>query len=314
MRSVHPRILVLAIAVLALVAAPAFMSDYAAFNLDTVATFAIVAVGLGFFSGSTGQYSLGHAGFYAIGAFTAGLLATHLGWPFWLDVPAGGALAALAGVALGLPALRLSGPYVAIVTLGFGLLVADILGKADWAGGQAGLTLTPPLSNRGFAWVTLGVLVAGSLLVSNVRRGGSGRAFAALRQSEAGAQGCGIDVARYRIVAFALSAALAGVAGGLYANWAGYISAASFGLPLSIFFLAAIAIGGIDSTLGAIAGAVFLSLLRQALQDQPHVAEALYGAIVVAVLLFVPGGLAGLLHLARGRRMATAPLVETQHG
>lgn len=295
-----------AVVVAALACAPFFISDYTAFGLDTVATFAIVAVGLNLFSGSTGQFSLGHAGFYAIGAFTAGLLGTHYNWPFWLDVPAGGLLAAAAGVALGIPALRLTGPYLAIATMGFGLLVGDVLSTADWAGGRMGITLAPALSNRGFFWVILGVLTAGSVVTVNMRRGAAGRAFVALRESEAAARASGVDVARYRATAFALSAAYAGVAGALYANWAGYISAASFGLPLSIGFVAMIVVGGLDSTAGAICGAVVLAVLRQSLQDQPQIADAIYGAIIIVILLFAPAGLMGLLRQARRRALPAA--------
>lgn len=300
--------------VIALACAPFVVGDYTAFNLDTVGTFAIVAVGLSLLSGSTGQFSLGHAGFYAIGAFTAGILGTRLGWPFWLDVPAGGLLAAAAGLGLGIPTLHLSGPYLAIATLGFGLLVGDVLSQSDWAGGRTGISLNPALSNRGFFWIILGVLVVAALVAHNMRRGATGRAFVASRESEPAAQASGINVARYRVTAFAISAGYAGIAGALYANWAGYISADSFGLSLSISFLAMIVVGGIDSTLGAIVGTVLLAVLRQALLDQPHLADGLYGAIIIVILLFVPGGLMGLLAHVRRRRVAVVTAVEGSRG
>lgn len=294
---------VLLVAVIVVLAAvPFFVDDYTAFNLNLVATLALVAVGLNLFSGSTGQFSLGHAGFYGIGAFTAGILGARHGWPFWLDVPAGALLAALVGLALGVPTLRLAGPYLAIATLGFGLLVGDILSTADWAGGRTGISLTPALTNRDFLWIVLGLLVMGSLVTHNLRRGATGRAFVALRESEPAAQASGIHVARYRVTAFVISAAYAGLAGALYTNWAGYISANSLTLALSISFVAMIVVGGLDSTIGAIAGAVFLSVLGQRLQDQPQWADAIYGAVIIVILLFVPGGLAGLVYRGLARR------------
>ncbi len=317
-------LLVLLIAVAALACAPLVASDYAMSVLDTMVTFAIVAIGLNLLSGGTGQFSLGHAGFYAVGAFTAGILSTRYGWPFWLDVPAGGVLAAVAGVGLGLPALRLSGPYLAIATLGFGLLIAEVVSNADWAGGRTGITLAASrvgpytLDDRGFYWVILGVALAGGLIAHNLRRGATGRAFVALRESEPAAQASGVNLARYRVGAFAVSAFYAGVAGALYAHWAGYISANSFGLALSVSFVAMIVVGGLDSTLGAVVGAVFLTALDQILQsvtssgaslDLTHLTDPLHGAIIVLVLLFLPGGIAGLPRLLR-----RAPRVEVSHG
>jgi branched-chain amino acid transport system permease protein len=298
------RALALALVVVALAVAPLLLDDYTAGVLDTMGIFALAAVGLGLLSGSTGQFSLGHAGFYAIGAFTAGLLSVSAGWPFWLDVPAGALLAAVAGLVLGVPALRLSGPYLAIATLGFGLLVGQVLNGAEWAGGRTGLTLARPHvgpygPDRGFFWVIMGVLVVASLVAHNMRSGATGRAFVALRESEPAAQASGINLARYRITAFVVSAFYTGAAGALYAHWAGYISAISFGLPLSISFVAMIVVGGIDSTVGAIVGAIFLSFLAGKLQDQANLADMLNGAIIVVMVLFLPAGLMGLLRVAQ---------------
>ena len=312
----------LAVIVLGLAAAPLGVDDYVATVLDTAGTYAIVAVGLNLLSGATGQFSLGHAGFYAIGAFTAGILGANAGWPFWLDIPAGGLLATVVGLGLGIPALRLSGHYLAIATLGFGLLVTEVLTNADWAGGRTGITLNPPqigsssLTDRSFFWIVLGVLLAGSAVAHNLRRGASGRAFVALRESEPAAQASGIDLARYRVTAFALSALYAGIAGALYAHWTGYISADNFDLPLSISFVAMIVVGGLDSTLGAIAGALFLTALSQVLQDQAQLAATLYGAIIVVALLVLPGGLAQLLGSLRIWRRArhAGVRVERSHG
>lgn len=305
-------LLLLVVAGLALT--PLFVqNDYWGTVLDTCGTYAIVAVGLNLLCGGTGQFSLGHAGFFAIGAFTAGILSTH-GWPFWLDIPAGGLLAAIAGLIVGIPVLRLTGPYFAIATLACGLLVADILSTADWAAGRTGITLSSPtigsfaFTSVTFFWVVLVVLVAGVIVASNLRQGATGRAFAALRDSQPAAQAGGINSARYRVIAFAISTLYAGIAGGLFAHWSLYINAASFGLSVSILFIAMIVVGGLDSVAGSIIGAVFLTAMQEALQNagRAELANPLYGAIIVVALLFVPGGLVGAVTLLRLHRPTAA--------
>jgi branched-chain amino acid transport system permease protein len=277
-----------------------FSNDYYGGILDTAATYAIVAVGLNLLSGATGQFSLGHAGFYAMGAFTAGLLSVNIGWPFWLDVPAGGIVAALAGLIVGIPTLRLSGPYFSIATLGFGLLVVQVLNGADWAGGRSGITLASPqiggitFSEAQFFWVVLGVLGICTFVVRNLRYGTTGLALVALRDSEPAAQASGVNLARFKVCTFALSAMFAGIAGALYAHWFGYVSANGFGLPISILFVAMIVIGGLDSVSGSLLGAIFLTVIQEKLQDNPQLAQTLYGAVIVIALLFVPGGLVRL--------------------
>lgn len=319
--------LLLIVVVIALAMLPLVVDDYGADLIDRTAIFAIVAVGLNLLCGSTGQFSLGHAGFYAIGAFTAGILGSDYNWPFWLNVPVAGLLAAAAGLALGIPALRLSGPYLAIATLGFGLLIQQVLGTADWAKGRTGITLNPPqigalsVSPHGFFWIALGVLVVGGVAAYNLRRGAAGRAFVALRESEPAAQASGVNLARYRVTAFALSACYAGIAGALYATLESTIFATSFDLALSIGFLTMIVVGGLDSTVGAVVGAILLTYVRDWLQNgAPHmssqIVDGLYGVLLVLMLLFVPGGLMGLLALARRwlQRGRTVPAVEVSRG
>ena len=275
-------------------------------------TYAIVAVGLNLLCGGTGQFSLGHAGFYAIGAFAAGILSTTYNWPFWLAVPAAGLLASVAGVIVGIPALRLSGPYFSIATLGFGLLIANVFGTADWAHGRTGITINPPtlgsytFTTTTFFWIVLLLLI-----------GATGRAFVALRESEPAAQASGVNLARYRVTAFAISALYAGVAGALFAYWGGYINASgptsSFSLAISVLFIAMIVIGGLDSVVGSVIGAIFLTLVQEGLQNagQGQLVQPLYGAIIVVALLFLPRGLVGLPALWRTRRSAAPATVAT---
>jgi branched-chain amino acid transport system permease protein len=284
-----------------------FGDDYKGGIIDSAATYGIVALGFNLLCGGTGQFSLGHAGFYAIGAFTSALLNVHGGWPFWLDIPAAGLVAAAVGLAIGIPTLRLSGPYFSIATLGFGLLVAEVLQGADWAGGRSGISLDAAqigsftFTEAQFFWVVLAVLAIGTFVLYNIRNGMTGLALIALRDSEAAAQSCGVNLARYRVLAFSISALYAGIAGGLYAHWFGYVSATSFGLPLSILFVAIVVVGGLDSTAGSLLGAVFLTAVQEKLQDNPQLAQALYGAVIIGVLLFLPGGLMAMrTHASRG--------------
>jgi len=307
----------LALIVVALAVVPVVMrNDYIGGVLDTAGAYAIVAVGLNLLSGGTGQFSLGHAGFFAIGAFTAAILSATYGWPFWLGIPAGGILATVAGIIVGVPVLRLSGPYFSIATLGFGLLIANVLSTASWAGGRTGISLNAPqlgpytFTSTTFFWVVLLTLVIAIYAAYNLRQGATGRAFVALRESEPAAQASGINLARYRVTAFAISALYAGVAGALFAYVNLYVSASSFGLPVSVAFIATIVVGGLDSVAGSIVGAVFLIVVQELLNNagQAQLAQPLYGAVIVVALLFLPRGLVGLVALLRARRGETAPV------
>jgi branched-chain amino acid transport system permease protein len=312
--------LLLVLAALALI--PVLVqNDYWGTVLDTGGTYAIVAVGLNLLCGGTGQFSLGHGGFFAIGAFTAAILSTH-GWPFWLDVPAGGLVAGAAGLVVGIPVLRVSGPYFAIATLAVGLLVADILGTADWAAGRTGIAVNAPslggytFTIMSFFWVVLLVLAAGVFIAANLRYGATGRAFAGLRDAQPAALVSGVDSARYRVIAFATSTLYAGIAGGLLVHWSLYINAASFGLSLSILFIAMIVIGGLDSVVGSVVGAAFLTAMQEWLQNtgHPDLANPLYGAIMVVALLFLPGGLIGVAALLRHTRVPAFAARRIQRG
>jgi branched-chain amino acid transport system permease protein len=276
-------------------------SDYWGTVLDTGGTYALVAVGLNLLCGGTGQFSLGHAGFFAVGAFTAAIMSVH-GWPFWIGVPAGGLLAGAVGLVVGIPLLRVSGPYFAIATLAFGLLASDVFSTAGWSRARTGFSLNPPqiagytFSATSFFWVVLLFLVVGTAVAAGLRYGASGRAWVALRQSPPAARASGIHVGRYRVFAFVVSAVYAGAGGALLAHWALYVAAASFGLSLSILFVAMIVVGGLDSIHGSILGAAFLTALQELLSNagQSQYAEPIYGAIIVVVLLFLPAGLVGL--------------------
>ncbi|MBV9282207.1 MAG: branched-chain amino acid ABC transporter permease, partial [Chloroflexi bacterium] len=169
-----------------------------------------------------------------------------------------------------------------------------------------------------FFWVVLLVLTAGVFVAYNLRQGATGRAFAALRDCQPAAQASGVDLARYRVTAFAISALYAGIAGALFAHWSLYVSAASFGLSVSVLFIAMIVVGGLDTVAGSVLGAVFLTAVQEELQNagQAQLANPLYGAIIVVALLFLPSGLAGAPAILRSRfRPSTHPVGTRQsHG
>jgi len=286
---------------------PVFVhNDYWGTLLDTGATYALMAVGFNLLCGATGQFSLGHAGFVAAGAFTAAIMTTH-GISFWIDIPAGGLVAGCIGVIVGIPALRVKGPYFAIATLAFGLLAVDVLSTASWSQARTGFSLNAPrlgsytFSVSTFFWVVLLFLAVGVLVANGLRNGATGRAWVALRESQPAAQASGIDVGRYRVLAFVISTVYAGVGGALMAHWSLYVAGSNFGLALSILFVALIVVGGLDSVVGSLVGAAFLTAVTQFLQNtgQTQYAGPVYGALIVIVLLFLPGGLAHIGGIGR---------------
>ena len=281
-------------------ALPLFASKFVAYEVSRFMTYALVAIGLNFLVGFTGQVSLGHAGFFALGSYALGALTTLAGVPFLLALPAAGLLTALVGFLLGIPALRLSGPYLAIATLGFGLAVEKIAATIPALGGFNGLEVSRPVvlglsfaDDRAYYVV---VLVFTALMVFaafNLARSHVGRAFVAVRDAELAAQTSGVNLAAYKTLAFALSAFFTGVAGGLYAPLVGRIDPASFNIFLSILFLAMVLIGGIGTVAGAILGAGLIVVLQFFLSSQGTWSQVIYGAVLVLVMLFEPLGLYG---------------------
>jgi branched-chain amino acid transport system permease protein len=245
------------------------LPSYFLYILSLAGIWAIAAIGLDLLTGVAGQISIGHAGFMAIGAYTVALLSLRLEVPFWLALPAAGLLNALIGLALGLPALRLSGPYLAIATLGFGVAVVEILRRWEpVTGGFMGLKVPPPalgpwsLRSDAAQYLLIGtllVLLAG--IAIRLIRSPFGRAWIALRDREAAAQAAGISLAHYRTLAFAVSAFYAGVAGGLLAYRVGRVDPDGLTLTHSIFLVSALIVGGLASVPGAILGAVSLTVL-----------------------------------------------------
>ena len=296
---------------LVLVLAPWGLPEYWLAQLTFILIYGIVGVGLMLLAGYTGLFSLGHAAFLGVGAYTHTVLAA-MGWPFPLSLAAAAALSAAVGAVVGLPALRVKGIYLGIATLAFGFIVEE--GLARWesvTGGNAG-KIVPGVDVLGwkadtgesFYYVCLVCAAACTLAVLNLLRSPTGRAFVAIRDSEISAQSMGIQLARYKTMSFMISAALAGIGGALYAHQIRFLSPDQFGIIQSIDLLLMVVIGGLGSIHGAFLGAAFLISMPQvialgkdflppAIGQAPGLQGAVYGAVLIAFVLFEPMGLYG---------------------
>ncbi|MCO5099720.1 MAG: branched-chain amino acid ABC transporter permease [Burkholderiaceae bacterium] len=294
-----------------LVVAPAWLPEYWLAQLTFILIYGIVGVGLMLLAGYTGLFSLGHAAFLGVGAYTEAVLAS-MGWPFPLSLAAAAALSAVVGAIVGLPALRVKGIYLAIATLAFGFIVEEALARWESVtGGNAGMLVqtadvfgwradTP----ASFYFVCLVVAVLATLAVLNLLRAPTGRAFVAIRDSEISAQSMGIQLARYKTLSFMVSAALAGAGGALYAHQIRFLTPDQFGILQSIDLLLMIVIGGLGSIHGAFLGAAFLitmpqlitlakDFLPEAIGQATGLQAFVYGVVLIAFVLFEPLGLYG---------------------
>ncbi len=300
-----------AVLALGLLTAPFWIDEYYLSQLAFIGIYSIAALGLMLLSGFTGQVSLGHAAFLGMGAYTEAWL-HGMGWPFFLSLPASALVAAFTGVIVGLPALRVKGMYLSIATLAFGFIVEELIARADpITGGNAGkqvgeLVILGINFNDGnnYHYLIFGLLTLCVIGVLNLMRSPTGRAFVAIRDSEVSAQSMGINLARYKTTAFALSAALAGIAGALYAHKLRFLSPDQFTFLQSIELLMMVVIGGLGSVHGAIFGAAFWIGMQQAIVlakdwlppgigQQTGLQPTIFGIILVAFVLFEPLGLYG---------------------
>ena len=281
-----------AAAVAALAAFPiASGNPYYIHLVETIMIYAIVLFGLDIVVGYTGQVSLGHAGLFGIGAYTAGVLILKLEAPVYLVLPAAIAVAAVFGAMLALPALRVTGPYLAMVTLAFGTIIQILINEMSFlTEGPMGITLTKPtlfghqLDETEYYWLVMTCLVASLVFVHRVLRSQLGRAFEALRGSPVASDCMGVSVYRYKVYAFVISAALAGLAGSLYAYSEQYISPNTYNFELTVMFLLAVIMGGRKTRTGALLGATIIVMLPKLLDD---LEVFRIGAVVLAVIVAV---------------------------
>ena len=280
----------------------------------------ILAVSLNLTNGVAGQFSIGHAGFFAVGAYVAACISVYggpglhslfgflpssgygdpQGAAVLLIAIIGGALAAaLAGLVVGIPSLRLRGDYLAIVTLGFGEIIRVLILNIDAVGGARGFIGIPKLSN--FFWV-FGGAAAAILTVRNLTRSGYGRALLSIREDEIAAQAMGIPVTRYKVMAFVISAAFAGMAGALFGHFTMYLHTNSFTFVKSFEIIIMIALGGLGSLPGAVLGAVVITVLPELFREFSEYRMVIYSLALILIMIFRPQGLLGNASLLGRKR------------
>ena len=279
--------------------------------LNLAGIYVIVNSGLDIVYGYSGQISIGQAGFYAIGAYGSALLAARLDVPVILSIPLAALAAALCGALIAVPSVKLVHHFLAMVTIGFGEIVRLLLlNGGELTGGPDGIVSIPKLeigpvafdTNRRYFYVIL--LSVAALLVVKARLVDSrvGRAFVAIRESPRAAAACGIDVQRYKVLAFAIGAFYAGVGGALYAHLIRFVSPETFSLEQSVSFLTMVLLGGAGSLLGPVLGTLIVLLVVEYLQAFGQAQMAIYGLMIIGVLFFMPRGLAGMLRDVARRR------------
>ncbi len=273
----------------------------------------ILAVSLNLVNGLTGQFSIGHAGFMAVGGYSAAMLTMKVlpplaaalaaaglpepiaeGIVLLVALLAGGALAAVAGWAVGLPSLRLRGDYLAIVTLGFGEIIRVVITNIDAVGGARGLSGVPRYTT--FFWVMLWVVIVVTLSY-NLLKSSHGRAMLAVREDEVAAEALGIDTTRTKVIAFVLSAFFAGVAGGLFAHFDAYLNPSSFTFLRSIEIVTMVVLGGMGSVSGAILAAIFLTGLPELLRPVKEYRLVIYAFLLIVLMITRPQGILGTREL-----------------
>lgn len=303
----------LAVGATLLVLFPFMASDYWLYLACLVSINVASATGLNILTGYTGLVSLGQAAFMGLGAYTVAVLELRVGSPFFLNLLAGGFVAMLGGLIVGIPSLRVKGLYLAIATIAASFIAHFLFANTAFTGGTAGLTVPPAklfgmLLDTSFRlyWVIVPVMVLMLLGATNLFRTRVGRAFIAIRDRDISAEVLGIPLLRYKLLSFGLSSFYAGVAGGLWAYFFRVVTPESFPLTMSIFFLAVIIVGGMGTILGAILGAVFMTmvpeLLKLAVDLMPGgsaltvflspVRTVVFGLLIIGFLVFEPHGLA----------------------
>ncbi|MDC8785909.1 branched-chain amino acid ABC transporter ATP-binding protein/permease [Roseateles koreensis] len=304
------KLLAAGLAVAALFAFPLVSGNpYYIHLVETIMIYAIVLFGLDIVVGYTGQVSLGHAGLFGIGAYTAGVLVLKLSAPLWVTLPAAIALTAGFGALLALPALRVMGPYLAMVTLAFGTIIQILINEMSFlTEGPMGITLTKPslfgypLDETSYYWVVAMLLLASLVFVHRVLRSHLGRAFEALRGSPVASDCMGVSVYRYKVYAFVISAGLAGLAGALYAYSEQYISPNTYNFEQTVLFLLAIIMGGRKTRTGALLGAAIIVMLPKLLDDLELFRVV---SVVLALVVVVSSAIA----FRRGKVAAKAALI-----
>lgn len=304
------RISVIALIACLLVFPAIIRSPYYISVLVFVGIYSMITIGLSLLMGYAGQISLGHAAYFAIGAYTSAILTTRYGLSPWLAFLSGLVLAAVIAFLIGLPSLKLKGHYLAMATLGFGEIVYVFLNAAvDLTNGPVGMGEIPQLNLFGFLldseikyyYFTWAIAVSLLILSLNIIHSRVGRALRSIHGDEVAANAMGVNTAKYKVQVFVLSAIFAAIAGSLYAHFVTFVSPTSFDLIVSILLVTMVVIGGMANVWGAILGAALLTIMPEGLRAFKDFDILIYGTILVLIMIFMPKGLlAGLADFMKG--------------
>lgn len=296
---------------------PLFVKSEYILNIGVYAgIYVILASSLNITNGYTGLFSFGHAAFYGIGAYTAGILSTRYDFPFLLTLPLAGIVAAIFGAAIALPTLRLRGIFLALVTIGFQQITFLVI--MNWIGltrGPMGIPGIPPASilgwepsgNRGYYYLILAIDLIVLFLIARIINSRVGRTFVAIREDELAAQSISINTFHAKVLSFVIATFFAGIAGAFFAHHARFISADSFRLEETFLILTMLIVGGMGSFLGPVIGAVFLVILPEIFRFLLEYRGVVYGLIMIATILFRPEGIAGVPGIIPTRGILSQP-------
>ena len=326
MTTANKRWLALAVLMVAAIALPFVVSNYRTFQFTLVLVYAIALLGLNILTGYNGQISLGHGAFYAVGAYVAAIMMDKFGLPYWATVPAAAAICFVVGFLFGLPALRLEGLYLALATFALAVSMPQLLkykALEPWTGGVQGIVIVKPEAPEFVAatfglklsadqWLylfTLAITVLMFWLGWNLLRGRIGLAWVAIRDSHVAASAMGIDTARYKSLAFGVSAMYTGIGGALGAIAVQFVAPDSFPVLLSISLLVGVVVGGLASIPGAIFGGLFIQFIPN-IADQISKAApwAIYGLFLIGFMFLMPQGIYGAIRLGWARMRRSGPV------
>lgn len=266
------------------------LNPYYEVNLILIGINIIMAVSLNLINGFTGQFSIGHAGFMAIGAYTSAIMTVKLAQPLLFGVLAGAVLAAIIGFLIGLPTLRLKGDYLAIATLGFGEIIRVAFVNIEYVGGASGFSGIPHITT--WPWVFFLALFT-VVFIKNFINSSHGRACISIREDEIAAETMGINTTKYKVMAFTIGAFFAGIGGALYAHYFYVIAPQTFGFLKSIDYLIMVVLGGMGSITGSILAAIVLTILNAVLQSFSELRMIIYSLVLIIIMIFRPQGLMG---------------------
>jgi ABC-type branched-subunit amino acid transport system ATPase component/ABC-type branched-subunit amino acid transport system permease subunit len=305
------KLIAFALAFGAAAAFTAVSNSYYVFIMATLALTAVVGIGLNVLLGLTGQVSFGHVGFYALGAYAAAILTVTAKWSFWAALPAAALLCGLVGALLALPAMRVRGPYLAMVTIAFGFIVEHVAVEwRDLTGGQNGIMGIPQpgaMGERGVALACIALAAIATLAFWHLARSRWGAAMRAVKDSEVAAESLGLNPVAIKTAAFAISAVFAGVAGAFFAPLSGFVTPSTFSFSQSILFVLVVMIGGAGSVAGPLVGAAIVVLLPEALAALAEYRLLVFGALLLAALWVAPEGVVGSVQRLFGRWRAPRP-------